>query len=335
MKIAVSGYYGMGNFGDDLFLHTLRQIFDNHTLYPWTSHIDPQHSDAVIIGGGDLITPYSFNSYYFHPLFKQLPTWLYGVGIVDVYPEHTWPADQVAEYRAIISKAKRAVFRDDRSAAIAKRVQFHHHVETDPDIVFGYREPRIPIKRYSKKPTIGLCVFSYDSFPLDNMTKLLSHLMQRGYHVVLIPVIHHPGNRYADYETCLSLQKMVQTNSPASSIETMPFLLDLELTYSYIQAVDFLISFKLHPSLVALRAGVPVLAFSHMNKVESLLSCFDLERYYCDYNLPLEALIDQTELFLQESPALVDKAKPKIRRMEERSLTSLYELKKNIEMTIS
>ena len=335
MKIAVSGYYGMGNFGDDLFLHTLRQIFDNHTLYPWTSHIDPKLSDAVIIGGGDLITPYSFNRYYFHPLLKLQPFWLYGVGIVDAYPEHTWPADQVAEYRSVITHAKRAVFRDDRSSDIAKRLQFHHHVETEPDIVFGYREPRIPIKRFSQKPTIGICVFSYDSFPLENMTKLLSHLIQLGYHIVLIPVIHHPANRYADHQTCLLLQKSVKKNHPASSIETLPLLLDLELTYSYLQAVDFLITFKLHPALAALRAGIPILAFSRMNKVKSLLGSFDLESYYCDYNLPLESMIDQTALFLKESPDRVDKIMPRIRETEERSRASLAELKKNIEMTIS
>lgn len=27
MKIAASGYYGMGNFGDDLFLKTLQRLF--------------------------------------------------------------------------------------------------------------------------------------------------------------------------------------------------------------------------------------------------------------------------------------------------------------------
>lgn len=335
MKIAASGYYGMGNFGDDLFLHTLRQVFDNHSLFPWTSHIDPKQTDAVIIGGGDLITPYSFTPYYFNPLIKKLPFWVYGVGIVDVYPEHTWPADQVAEYRSIIAQAKRAVFRDERSSDIAKQAQFHHHVETAPDIVFGYREPHIPIKHFSQKPTIGICVFSYDSFPLENMTKLLSHLIQLGYHIVLIPVIHHPGNRYSDYQTCLLLQKNVKKNQPASSIETLPLLSDLELTYSYIQAVDFLITFKLHPALAALRGGVPVLAFSRMNKVNSLLGRFGLERYYCDYNLPLESMIDQTVLFLQESTERVEKIMPLIRETEERSRASLYDLKKNIEMTIS
>lgn len=65
MHIAASGYYGMGNFGDDLFLHTFRQLFHGHHVYPWQAKLDPDQADAVIIGGGDLITPYSFNRYYF------------------------------------------------------------------------------------------------------------------------------------------------------------------------------------------------------------------------------------------------------------------------------
>lgn len=71
MHIAASGYYGMGNFGDDLFLHTLRQVFHDHHVYPWNSRLDPRQTDAFIIGGGDLITPYSFNSYYFPPRLKD------------------------------------------------------------------------------------------------------------------------------------------------------------------------------------------------------------------------------------------------------------------------
>jgi len=331
MKIAASGYYGMGNFGDDLFLHTLRQIFDNHHVYPWNSRLDPNQTDAFIIGGGDLITPYSFNNYYFPAQLKGRPTWVYGVGIVDAYPEHTWPEDQVSAYRDMISAAQRAVFRDERSQAIAQRARFHRNVEVAPDIVFGYRQPAIPVKRFSRRPVIGVVVFSYSSFPMDNMTKLLSHLNRKGYHLALIPVIHHPGNAYSDYSTCLQLQQKVKELSPHASIETLPFLMDIELTYSFIQSVDYLISFKLHPSLAALRGGKPVLAFSTMGKVHSLLCSFGLGQYVVDYRQPLDELVERTERFLKYGPGHVHGALPLIRDTEQRSLASLLELKSDIE----
>lgn len=331
MQIAASGYYGMGNFGDDLFLHTLRQVFDNHHVYPWNSRLDPNQTDAFIIGGGDLITPYSFNNYYFPEQLKGRPVWVYGVGIVDAYPEHTWPEDQVSAYRDMISAAQRAVFRDERSQAIAQRARFHRNAEIAPDIVFGYRQPAIPVKRFSRRPTIGVVVFSYSSFPMDNMTKLLAHLNQKGYHLALIPVIHHPGNAYSDYSTCLQLQQKVKELSPHASIETLPFLMDIELTYSFIQSVDYLISFKLHPSLAALRGGKPVLAFSTMGKVHSLLCSFGLGQYVVDYRQPLDELVERAERFLKYGPGHLDCALPLIRDTEQRSLASLLELKSDIE----
>ncbi|WP_433940643.1 polysaccharide pyruvyl transferase family protein [Paenibacillus lautus] len=331
MHIAASGYYGMGNFGDDLFLHTLRQVFHEHHVYPWNSRLDPRQADAFIIGGGDLITPYSFNSYYFPPQLKGQPTWVYGVGIVDAYPEHTWPEEQVSAYREMISQAKRAVFRDERSSAIAKRAGFHRNVETAPDMVFGYRQPDIPVKRFSKRPTIGVVVFSYESFPMDNMTKLLGHLVAVGYHAVLIPVIHHPGNAYSDYNTCLRLQQKVRELTPGASIETLPFLMDIELTYSFIQSMDYLISFKLHPSLAALRGGKPVLALSTMGKVHSLLSSFHLGQYFTDYRQPLDVLVDKTESFLKYGPGHVQQMMPLIRAAEKKSTASLLDLKDHIE----
>lgn len=331
MHIAASGYYGMGNFGDDLFLHTLRQVFQDHHVYPWNSRLDPRQTDAFIIGGGDLITPYSFNPYYFPSQLKGRPVWVYGVGIVDAYPEHTWPEEQVSAYREMIIKAKRAVFRDERSSAIAKQAGFHPNVETAPDMVFGYRQPDIPVKRFSNRPTIGVVVFSYESFPMENMAKLLGHLVATGYHVVLIPVIHHPGNAYSDYSTCLQLQQKVKESLPGASIETLPFLMDIELTYRFIQSMDYLISFKLHPSLAALRGGKPVLALSTMSKVHSLLRSFHLDHYFTDYRQPLDVLIDKTETFLRHSPGHVQQIMPMIRAAENESAASLQDLKHHIE----
>ena len=86
--------------------------------------------------------------------------------------------------------------------------------------------------------------------------------------------------------------------------------MDIELTYSFIQSVDYLISFKLHPTLAALRGGKPVLALSTMSKVHSLLSSFRLGQYFTDYRQPLDVLIDKTETFLKYGPGHVGELCP-------------------------
>lgn len=332
MNIAICGYYGMGNFGDDLFLRTFQQVFSNHHVYPWNAQLDPDKTDAVIIGGGDLITPYSFNSYYFPPHLKNKPTWMYGVGIVDAYPEESWPPDQVELYRNSISTVQRAIFRDARSADMAIRARFHRHVEVAEDVAFSYRQPVIPYRKDPHRKTIGICIFSYSSFPFDSFVGLMKSLSDRGYHLRLIPVVNHPnGGGFSDYPICVRLKEALRIVSPHASVDILPLLLDLDLTYSAIQSVDYLISFKLHPILVAIRAKIPVLAFSSMNKVRSLLESFGLEKYFCNYKMPFESYSTIVDDFLAEGPKLLESLAPEIEAAEMRSAESLIKLRKEIE----
>ncbi|MED5019881.1 polysaccharide pyruvyl transferase family protein [Paenibacillus chibensis] len=331
MKIAVCGYYGMGNFGDDLFLRTLQQIFHGHTVFPWNGYMNPAEVDRVIVGGGDLITPYSFNSYYFPKDLIHHPLWVYGVGIVDQYPEETWPKEQVERYREYIGNAQRAVFRDKRSADIADKAKFHPHVEHAQDIAFAYEQQHYPLRPYSNRPTIGICVFSYPSFPFENMVRLSMHLLSQGYHLLFIPVINHPTNMYSDLSTCQKLLGRIKANHPHASAETLPMLMELNLTYNYIQHVDYLITFKLHPAIAALRAGKPAFALSKMNKVWSLLESFGMEQYYCDYLLPYESIRARVDEFLMHGDSVMKLQAASIRSAEHESLRQLTALRKEIE----
>ncbi|WP_374015697.1 polysaccharide pyruvyl transferase family protein [Paenibacillus thiaminolyticus] len=331
MHIAVCGYYGMGNFGDDVCLRTLQKRLDGHAVYPWLPQMSPDDTDAVIIGGGDLITLYSFNPYYFPAALRNHPTWVYSVGIVDAYPEETWPEDQVNRYRERIRRAQKAIFRDAHSLAIASRAGFHPYPTMAPDIAFGYQAPRFPVKRLSDRPTIGIIVFAYSSFPFEAMLRLFLRLSSQGYHLALIPVINHPTNGFSDFGMCNRLYQAMKARDPRSSVESLPLLMELDVTYSIIQSMDMLISYKLHPSLAALRAGKPVFAFSTMSKVRSLLRQFGMEEYVCSYQEPEEVYWSRIEDFLEYGQAKAQAALPRIRQTERESVRQLRRLKADIE----
>jgi polysaccharide pyruvyl transferase WcaK-like protein len=335
MKICLCGYYGMGNFGDELFLETFKQIFAGHEVFGWSPYLDPASIDAVIIGGGDLITPYHFNSFYFPPALKHLPTWVYGVGIVDAYPPETWPEAEIAKYRERLSGIRGFCVRDQRSAGYGRMLKLHDRIETVPDPVFAYREPGIPLRRFSSRPVIGLCLFSYPSFPLEKMARILAGLIQEGYHLVLLPVVNQPNNAYADLAMCQKLRQKIGELAPGASITLPSGQYNLETTYRYVTNVDYLISFKLHPSLAALRSGVPVFCLSQMSKVRSLLQLFDLEEYFCNYDDDGAAIGRRLRDFLTHGKKRVDLASPLVRLVEKQSRDSLLLLKKQIEALVS
>ncbi|RJG23162.1 hypothetical protein [Paenibacillus thiaminolyticus] len=144
------------------------------------------------------------------------------------------------------------------------------------------------MKRFSDRRTIGIVIFAYSSFPFEAMLRLFLRLSSQGYHLALTPVINHPTNRFSEFGMCNRLYQAMKARDPRASVESLPLLMELDVTYSIIQSIDMLISYKLHPSLAALRAGKPVFAFSMMNKVRSLLRQCGMEEYVCSYQEPEE-----------------------------------------------
>lgn len=138
-------------------------------------------------------------------------------------------------------------------------------------------------------------------------------------------------NGFSDFGMCNRLYQAMKARDPRASVESLPLLMELDVTYSIIQSMDMLISYKLHPSLAALRAGKPVFAFSKMNKVRSLLRQFGLEEYVCSYLEPEELYWPRIEVFLEHGQAKAQAALPRIRQAERESVRQLHRLKVDIE----
>ncbi|WP_058301344.1 polysaccharide pyruvyl transferase family protein [Gorillibacterium timonense] len=334
MKIGVCGYYGMGNFGDELFLLTFRQQLAGHQVVAWHPSFDPEGVDAVLIGGGDLITPYSFNSYYFPAKLQAKPAWVYGVGIVDAYPESTWPDSEVEKYRRFLRGTQGLYLRDERSAAIARRIGLHSRIDTVPDPVFAYRSPGLPLHRPSRLPTIGVCVHAYPDLPAARLASILGKVSSEGYHILLIPVVNHSVNPYTDYKVCKDLTEHLLAGAPQASVAIFKPEYELELVYSVIQSCDYLISFKLHPALAALRGLVPTFCVSKQGKVSSLLSRFGLQDFLQTDEKKEDALEEGLRRLLREGKERFAAAEPLIRQTEREAETALVELRREMEVEL-
>ena len=102
------------------------------------------------------------------------------------------------------------------------------------------------------------------------------------------------------------------------------------VTYSYIQSLDFLISFKLHPSLVAIRNMIPTFCLSKLSKVTSLLNEFNIIEFYSDYDAPQQQIHNKIEDFLKNGPKKMSTLGTKIKSVEKLSDDKIQKLKAEV-----
>lgn len=92
MRILVTGYYGQNNLGDDAFQHAIPLVVGKQHTYDFVHHLrlletDPNALyDAVLVGGGDVVTPYFFAKIQAYlKSYTRGPVLLFGAGL-------TWPS---------------------------------------------------------------------------------------------------------------------------------------------------------------------------------------------------------------------------------------------------
>lgn len=273
-KVGLIGFFGWGNYGDELFLDQWHRVLDPyfdaqpiHDLMraPYFSR-DPktvaQEYDAFVIGGGDLVIPNKVSELYWNEAWLAKKVYIAGVGVP------TWIRNENPRVLAYMSRffqhpnVQYIGARDAESAAwIRENLKPGIPVRVHPDIVYSMPLPEP--RRYAEDKVLGISVRQRRNQKVDDYSALSAMVevaRERGYAIKVL-VLSNGRTGAADLQAAERLPFQPFEVVHSESME--------ELTAA-LGGLDVLASMKFHGSLVASMYGVPSIVLSPTTKSKNL-----------------------------------------------------------------
>ncbi len=270
-RIGLIGYFGYGNYGDELFLDVYRKYFHDcelvviqdsltHPHYNENSWAKLDSVDALIIGGGDLFIPKYFAQNYFEERFLSKPIYFHGVGVPLWIGEDPKVIERMAAFVQHPNVRKLNV-RDIESADWVKaKLKPTIPIDYSADMVFTLDFPRV--QRDPKKKVFGLIMrkLTPGETKWNHITALLERARGFGYEIHNIVL----GTGKIRDDDLVGLQEFKY--EPMTLVDPNDLF---ELTKA-IGACDVIASTKFHGCVVATAYGIPAITLTTTDKFLSL-----------------------------------------------------------------
>jgi polysaccharide pyruvyl transferase WcaK-like protein len=254
MKLGLVGYFGYGNYGDELFLRVWRNLFgyeNTQVIYPGD---DLSHIDKIVIGGGDIILPSLMNNNYFRDEFLTKEVYVYGAGVPTAGKDNP---EEIRKFQEFFSKVKYLSVRDEASHEWLKERGIKS--VTVDDMVWSFNSPVKP----KKEKIIGITIRQHPKFQMTECVKICLDLIERGHRLLLIP-LQESYNQTRDLH--IVLQERLTNSLCSVPCNITNYSIDMEHKWSIIQSLDAHITMAFHGAITALSAGVPTLMLATGNK---------------------------------------------------------------------
>lgn len=275
MNVGLIGFFGWGNFGDELFFQEWTKVLGHGNCFrandllkkPYftsTAAAVAAKSSALIIGGGDLIRIEAISSLYWNRAWLARPIAISGIGVAEESGFHR--PDVVPRLREFFHKANILSLsaRDVRSKNwIESTLDPAIPVRLVPDIAFGvdfHGDNRCSRDGRRSTPTIGLALGKFVS---DREVELIGALVaaHTNRSIRLRVLVLAAGVQLADE---LALLRALQLENRAEVFATVDEMIDA------IGGLDLLYSAKFHGLIVAAGHGIPSYSLRTTSKAVSL-----------------------------------------------------------------
>ena len=286
-RVGLVGFYGPGNYGDELFLEVFRQylgpvadvgvVFESATRPYFTRPVREvvRDYDAIVIGGGDLLVPWGLGDRYWLTDYLRRPVHVVGVGVP------TWREEKpavVAALRAFLQhrNIRSITARDAESAAwIRERLRPRVEVASSADLVFALELPAA--HRPSRRPILGIVVRWRDGGDDYTAVRVLaSRGRELGYRTRTIVLA--TGEVRARDQAAFDAAKLdVDEHIYADSLEPLT---------RTIGECTMLASHKFHGTVVAVSYGIPSISMSTTDKNRNLMRRLGRPDLLCAFDDP-------------------------------------------------
>lgn len=272
--IGLVGFFGHGNYGDELFVDVFQQFlapsFDIQIIpdlerQPYFSRPVEEkvaEVDAIVMGGGDLVQQWNTDPRYFDRTYLKKPFYVAGVG-VPIYhgsEKHKEKPHIINRLRSFFGheSVRMIGMRDDFGANwIREKLEPTAPVTSEPDIVCSLKLPEVT--KPAGQPILGIVTRQRRVDTPDDYTKLeelAAHAKRRGFrirHIIL-------GTG--------SVGERDFANAPALNIPDKEVVHseDLDVLTRAIGECTVLASMKFHGTVVATMYGVPSIVLVPTNK---------------------------------------------------------------------
>jgi len=276
MKIGLVGFFGWGNFGDELFVAAHKQFLSElgevepiHDIMKKPYFSQPvaevvEKYDAFVIGGGDLIIPWTVSELYWKEEYLSKPVHVVGVGVP------TWGGykkEKVEAYRRFFQSpsVKTLIARDQKSADwINKNIEPNVPAIYHPDLVCAME---LPVVEKPENKILGV-VLRHRRGGKDNLKSvrdLCIRAKKFDYKIRLI-VLGNMSTGALDVEVAKEF---------AEEDEELIYTEDINEMCVAIGECSALASMKFHGTIVAAMYGVPSYILSATDKNRNFAKMID------------------------------------------------------------
>lgn len=276
MKIAISGYYGFNNVGDEAILQALIEGFPKDNLYILDSNNRFNFrlisgADAFLSGGGGLLQDktsaksflyYAGLIWYAKLLKKKIYIFAQSIGPAS-NPINANLLKRTLNVADLITVRDEASFRFLESLKLKKPKIM---LTADPTFILTPDIKHLNLKKNFKGPNIGLCFRPYKGMP-DDFASTCANLCNMLYGRLQANIYLIPFQRPRDEAFCRQIMQKIKC--PAIIWEGIQKPNDI---LGLISKMDLIVGARLHSLIFAVSMLTSCIGISYDPKVESFMS---------------------------------------------------------------